>query len=279
VLHALVSDLFDASTARRALFYVAFAPYALFYFAGYTESLFLLLCLMMFFFLSRAQKGNSSISWWLAGFCGLLTAISRPQGLLLALPFLVIYIRHFFFRHSFSSTNGREKLLAIFPLTLIPLGLGIYMLYLWKVFHNPFIFSTSQTLYWGRLPLTFPFVTISYVIRAILKPSSLHLSLQILNILNLLSILIPLGALLVGWKRIPFHYVLFALALIVFATLYPMGTQNALTSVPRFMTVVFPVPIIFASIKWPRFERTYLALTLPIFAMNVFLFVNHYWVA
>lgn len=43
------------------------------------------------------------------------------KGCLLAIPFLVVYVRHFFFEHSFSSTNWREKLLAIFPPALIPL--------------------------------------------------------------------------------------------------------------------------------------------------------------
>ncbi|WP_126628475.1 hypothetical protein [Dictyobacter alpinus] len=94
-----------------------------------------------------------------------------------------------------------------------------------------------------------------------------------------MSILIPIVTLIIGWKRIPLHYSLFAVILILFATIYPMGTANALTSVPRFMTVVFPVTIIFASIKWPRFDHIYLALTLPIFALNVLLFLNHYWVA
>ncbi|WP_201359843.1 mannosyltransferase family protein [Dictyobacter formicarum] len=275
VLQLLISDLFDESTARKSLFYVAFAPYALFYFAGYTESLFLFLCLMTFFFLSRAQKDNSVLSWWLAGLSGLLTALSRSQGLLLMLPFFVVYVQHFFFTYRFAETSWRQKILAFCPLALIPLGLGIYMFYLWKAFHDPFLFSSAQHLYWGRLPLTSPLTTFRYVIKACFIPSPL----QILNILNLISVLIPLGTLLIGWRRIPLHYNLFALVLIIFATLYPLGTDNALTSVPRFMTVVFPVTIIFASIKWPRFDHAYLALTLPIFALNVFLFVNHYWVA
>ena len=275
ILYLLVEDLFDASTARNALFYTAFAPYALFFFIGYTEALFLLLCLLTFFYLHRAAQNQSLLYWWLAGLCGFLAALSRSQGLLLTMPFFVVYGQHFFFARKFHDSTWGNKILALLPIVLIPMGLAMYMLYLWKTQGDPFLFSTAQIVDWGRLPLTFPLVTIYYVVQAIFVPSGL----QVLNILNLVSILIPIFGLIIGWKRIPLHYSLFALLLIILATIYPLGTQNALTSVPRFMIVVFPTTIIFASIKWPRFDRYYLALTLPIFALNIFLFVNHYWVA
>jgi Dolichyl-phosphate-mannose-protein mannosyltransferase len=275
VLYMLVEDRFDASIARTTLFYTAFAPYALFFFIGYTESLFFLLSVMTFFFLNRAVQKRSILSWWLAGLCGFLAALSRSQGILLVVPYLVVYVQQFFLPRTFSESTWREKLLAFAPIVLIPLGLATYMFYLWKTQGNPFLFSISQNIYWGRLPLTSPLVTLSYVIKALFVPAIV----QILNLINLVSLLVPLLALVIGWRRIPLHYALFALLLILFTTIYPLGEINALTSVPRFMIVIFPTTIIFASIKNLRFEKAYLVVSLSLFTFNILLFVNHYWVA
>jgi hypothetical protein len=46
------------------------------------------------------------------------------------------------------------------------------------------------------------------------------------------------------------------------------------------MLVIFPISVICA--LWarnPRFDRAFQALSLPTFALNIVLFVNHYWVA
>lgn len=49
LLYCLLYEDFDASLAKKALFYLAFYPYALFFFLGYTESFFLLLKCSHFF--------------------------------------------------------------------------------------------------------------------------------------------------------------------------------------------------------------------------------------
>src|SRR5712691_3470268 len=63
LLYRLLTEDFDPATARRALFYLAFAPYALFFFAGYTESFFVLLCIATFIVLQRGKARD----WWFAG--------------------------------------------------------------------------------------------------------------------------------------------------------------------------------------------------------------------
>src|SRR5579884_2488961 len=63
LFYHLLSKDFGTLLARRALFCLAFSPYALFYFAGYSESLFLVLCLAVFLLLRR----GTLLDWWLAG--------------------------------------------------------------------------------------------------------------------------------------------------------------------------------------------------------------------
>jgi Gpi18-like mannosyltransferase len=76
LLYCLLSEEFEPSLAKRALFYLAFYPYALFFFAGYSESLFVLLCIAFFLFLRRGKP----LDWWLAGGIGCLAALNRPTA-------------------------------------------------------------------------------------------------------------------------------------------------------------------------------------------------------
>jgi len=76
LFHHLVSKDFGHRVARYALVYLAFAPYGIFFFVGYTESLFLLLTLAFFLFLRRGKP----LDWWLAGLCGFLAAFTRTIG-------------------------------------------------------------------------------------------------------------------------------------------------------------------------------------------------------
>jgi hypothetical protein len=274
VLYLLVEDLFEASKARNALFYLAFAPYALFFFIGYTEALFVLLCLLTFYCLHKAIRTHKLIYWLLAGISGFFGALSRSQGVLLAVPFFIVFLQQYLFAQKFSATSWREKMLAFGPIILIPLGVGVYMLYLWHTKGDPLMFSKGEALYWDRKS-TPPWRSIIFAIRG----SFITNGIQIQNIINLASVVIPAVALAIGWKRIPLHYSVFAALLIIFPLFYPLGTVDALKSIPRYMLIVFPVTLIFASYKEPRFDKLYLALTLPIFTLNVLLFISHYWVA
>src|SRR5205807_2134424 len=56
LFYQLLYKDFGHTVAKYTLIYLAFAPYGLFFFAGYTESLFLLLSLGVFYFL---QRGNA----------------------------------------------------------------------------------------------------------------------------------------------------------------------------------------------------------------------------
>src|SRR5579872_7413884 len=112
LLYNLLVQDFEASIARRALFFLSFYPYALFFFAGYTESLFLLLTLALFLALRRGR----AIDWWLAGLFGLLASATRSTGLLLTIPFLVVYIQRFWTPTQRSLHSWGEKINALLPI-------------------------------------------------------------------------------------------------------------------------------------------------------------------
>jgi hypothetical protein len=83
-----------------------------------------------------------------------------------------------------------------------------------------------------------------------------------------------------GWKRLPLHYALFALATILLNISYPQGMLEPLTAVPRYMLPVFPVFVILG--KWGknlRLDRVITVCQFALFVLNILLFVKHSWIA
>ena len=78
----IARDLFDSETAERSIWYLALFPGSLFFLAGYTESLFLVLASGSWYFARRR-------SWFLAGILGGLLTLTRNFGCLIALPLLI----------------------------------------------------------------------------------------------------------------------------------------------------------------------------------------------
>lgn len=277
LFYRLVQQDFDHDIASKALFYLAFAPYAICFFTAYTESLFLLLSLAVFSFLHR---GNP-LDWWLAGLCGCLAALTRPTGIALLVPFLVLILQRFGIRTLLASENWREKINAILSIASIPMGLFIYMFYLWKSFGNPWLFSTEQKLVWSRFT-TYPWIGSFYAIKALFMSGFLFQW----NLTDLLFTLIPLGSLIIGWKRLPLHYSLFSLLMMLSVLCYPVLAQNPdytftpLMSDPRYMLVAFPIFILFALwSKRPIVAQILTITSLIFFAVNIVLFVTQNWVA
>ncbi len=80
VLHRVTETTFgDREAARRTVLYVAVFPFAYFLTQVYTESLFLLLAVS-----AVACAGRSRWGW--AGLLGGLAALTRPNGILIAVP-------------------------------------------------------------------------------------------------------------------------------------------------------------------------------------------------
>jgi hypothetical protein len=81
VIYQLATDILGERVGRRTLLYLCIFPTALYFFAAYNESLFLLLTSGTFLAMRR-QK------WWIAGILGLFAALTRTAGFLLIIPYL-----------------------------------------------------------------------------------------------------------------------------------------------------------------------------------------------
>ena len=280
LLYCLLAKDYDPALARRALFYFSFSPYALFFFAGYTESLFVLLALGIFLLLRRAQP----LDWWLAGLLGFLATLTRSSGIILAIPYLVIYVQRFWTKPERAQHGWGQKLNALVPIVLIPAGIVAYMIYLYSTKDNPLIFiSQEATFHWHRY-LTFPWVGIASSISAVFHTSGFGQSYPqtqryLQNLLDLGFTLLPLAVLALGWRRIPPHYALFALGLMLFTLSFPQSVEP-LASQPRYMMTLFPITALLALWgKRLRFDQLVIAFSISLLAVNIVLFISHYWVA
>jgi hypothetical protein len=269
----LLAKDFEPDLARRALIYLTFGPFALFFFAGYSESLFLLFCIACFLLFRRGKP----LDWWLAGFFGFLATLTRSAGLMLAVPYLCVFIQRFWLSPEKEDYTTFQKLNALMPILLLPLGIVVYMVYLYYTKGDPFIFQTEQAIVWQR-HFSLPWNTVSMMVVALFtSPSLIYLA---LNVIDNSFALLPLFVLGFGWKRIPLHYALFALALAAFSMSFPATDIVPMISQPRLTIVFFPICVILAI--WGKnrlFNAFYLSLTLTLLVLNIFLFIGNIWVA
>jgi hypothetical protein len=126
----LVNRRFGPDVARVAILLLCVSPFSFFFSAGYSESLFLLLTVLMFGFVERR--------WWLAAalVAGVATS-SRLTGLALAPALLLAAWR---------CQASRRDLAGIVMLS--PLGIVAYGAYTWRALGDPLAFLNAQSG-WG----------------------------------------------------------------------------------------------------------------------------------
>ena len=134
VLHRLTAKMFgDRETARRTLLYVAVFPFAYFFTQVYTESLFLLTSV-------SAVAAAVASRWGWAGLFGALAALTRPNGILIALPLGLLALA------------GRPRLAELLrraaALALVPLGFGAFCAYAFRLTGDPLAWLHAQAQ-WG----------------------------------------------------------------------------------------------------------------------------------
>jgi hypothetical protein len=269
VLFKLAQALLGPRVALWSVVFISVFPTALFFQAVYSESLFLLLVLLSFWWARRAR-------WALAGLAGLLAVLTRSSGVVLVLPLAVIWWEQ---RRGVAlrlpggpaagpAAPGRRPPASSFAwLLLVPAGLALYMGYLWWAFGDPLLFSSVQA-YWGR-ELTLPTSAIwrgavaavdgvrwltAHGVGPILGmrlPSGGLDSTVIANLLEFTSFAAAVALLIACWRRLPAAYTLYALAALLFPLLYSTAARPLYT-MPRFMVVIFPLFIGAAAVLAPH---------------------------
>ncbi len=256
-LYKLLEHEYDRAVARRAIFYVSIFPTAVYFTAVYSESLFFMLTVASFYYMRSRQ-------WWMAGIFGFFAALTRVEGILLIVPFVIEWMTQ-------ERPLRPRALRDLAAGALIPLGLAIYMAYLWVLRADPLYFSHVQ-IHWNR-HLAPPWVSLANAFGKLAHHAGAQLVAN--QSLEIAFTLLMIFVLLAGLHSLRPSYI----AYMALSILVPMSTSN-LMSMPRFALVLFPMFAILA--RWgdrPWVNNVILAFSLPLLGLFTVLFADWYWVA
>jgi Gpi18-like mannosyltransferase len=284
VLYRFVTIEFDKDTAQRTVLYISIFPTALFFFAGYNESLFLLLTLLCFYTVRRG-------SWWLAGLFGLLATLTRSSGIFLALVFVWEYLRQNWplLREEWQYKELSRMVRPLANLTamlLIPLGLAIYSFGLYRRFHDPLAFIHAQSNW--RQGLTFPlYAPLATLKKLVTLPLFSFTTAH--NIIDLTATVLFATLIIMCFfgpyrlNRSQWTLPLFGLLILITTMLYPNlpragGIYDPLASTQRLVLEAFVGFIILARLgRRPWFHQLYLLISLPMLAFLTLQFMTGHW--
>lgn len=251
---------FDIKTSQRAIFYLLIFPTAFFLAAAYCESLFIFLAIGALYFARRRK-------WPMAAIFATLVAATKPLGILLW-PVLVF---EYLAQLKFQLGQIRKNFIW---LTVPPLGLLFYMLYLQIVTGNPLTFLTVQAN-WQREVFIFPLSILWQKYLSIFSLSAFGSRFFTVEVLEFSAVISFLLLLIFSIGKLRVSYLLYC-TLLVLASL----STGVLTSFPRFFLLAFPLFFSLAILaKNQLFDRFLTIIFLLHQALFLALFLNGIWIA
>jgi Dolichyl-phosphate-mannose-protein mannosyltransferase len=253
LLYSFVRERWGRDVAFRTIVLLVVYPLGFYLGALYTESLFLLLAVASFWLAEREK-------WWLAGLAGMLATLTRQMGLVLGPALLLLYLG----KRRYDPRRVGPDVLA---LGLIPLGIVLYMAYLYVQFGDPLAFYRVTLDSFGH----------ANVFRdglGIINPRTLGaVDFRLLLLFNFVfGVAFVLAAVPVA-RRVGLSYAAFTLL----AAGIPMLV--GLISLGRYMSVVFPVFILLGQVIRNRLVfNLFVASSALLMGLLAVLFANRYWV-
>jgi hypothetical protein len=220
VLYDLTVTEFSEPVARRTIVYLAIFPTAFFFFAPYSESLFLLLSLVAF-------REARSDRWATAAVAGALAALTRSIGIVLA-PALIVMA---FERHQAGRGDLWPRVVAGAAVLLGPLA----YLGWWGIAHGDALAPIHAQVNWQR-EAAFPILTLWNALRFAMGDGIQDPAYWIIDALVVGVVIVAVVA---GWRRLSPPYLVYAVGSLLLPLSYPFPPRPLL-SMPRFVAVIFP---------------------------------------
>ncbi len=129
---------------------MVFGPYTFYFSTLYTESLYFMLTMMTFYFMTEKK-------WLPMGIAGTFLSATRSTGIIVVFSIAIYYLATEYkekrkWTRVFADAFQDEKL--VLGISMIPMGLFAYMSYLWKLTGDPLAFVRIQKA-WGRSDVSF----------------------------------------------------------------------------------------------------------------------------
>lgn len=251
---------FSKKIAYLTIILMLIFPTSFYFGSVYNESLFLFLSVLSF---CCARKNR----WFAAGLLGAVASATRIFGILL-LPVLLI-----------EAWKQKVKFSQMFWIFLVPLGLGVYMWYLYTTLGDPFAFYSFQKLVGEQHQpgiTTLPQVYFRYIkmLATTNMQNPIFQTIVLEFFVGLAFFILPIYGYL---KKIRLSYLVFAMLAFLTPTI-----QGSFSSTPRYVIILFPSFL--AAALWISNLSTairvlLLSLSFVAFVIEAALFLRGYWIA
>lgn len=254
---------FSKVVADRALFYLAVFPTSYFFSLPVTESLFLFLTTCSLY---NAKRGR----WWVAGLVGGLASATRVTGMFLLAALLVLYWQTYGgdwrSKEVWRRAVWRKEILG---LCLVPLGIGGFMIYLYKITGNPLAFKDILSA-WGRGTGFFVVTMLGYLENPLLIAVPWDF-----RLLNFTAALVAIVCGVWLLKRRQWTLGVYTLVCVIAAL-----SSLILQSQARYAMVLFPMFLVLATAgERPRVDQAIRAISVALLCLMTALFAAHFSMA
>jgi len=260
VLHRLTGTVLgDREAARRTVLYVAVFPFAYFFTQVYTESLFLLTSV-------SAVAAAVGSRWGWAGAFGALAALTRPNGVLVAVPLLLLALA------------GRPRLAELArraaAVALVPLGLAGFCAFAWRLSGDPLAWLHAQAR-WGYTVGNRPWVQLTRLLDG-LERHGLYGYFFSDPLAPYYFVHGLVALVFVALTPAVFARLGPALGAYVAVSLYVPLTGNALEGIGRYAATLFPVFMLLGTIRSRRVHEAILVGSALVLSLLAGLFAGFY---
>jgi hypothetical protein len=258
VLYKLLQKEFSEKVTKWGIIIILSFPTSFFFASVYTESLFLFLTLMSFYFMGQGRNYHSAFFIALASLCRLVGIFLLPALL------LETWIRN---KKNFS-------LIKFIPILLSGVGLLSYMIYLQKTVGDPLFFFHAQPAFGaersGNEIILLPQVLFRYLKIFITAQLSYD---YLIAIFEFLSLFFAVCLLIKRARKTNISYQIFAWSAILTPTL-----TGSLSSMPRYLLSIFPIFIIVAQENM-KIKAIYLVFSLLLLIIGTMFFFRGYFIS
>ena len=241
------------------IFFLVF-PTSFFFGSIYSESLFLLLSLLSFYFARKKQ-------WILASIFGMLLGITRVVGISI-FPALL----YEFFQQEKTIKNVRAL-----PLLIIPAGIANYAFFNLSQWGDAFRFLHVH----GTLGNSRSIDSVVLFPQTIFRYGKIFTTVSTsqyewwIAFLEIVTFFVVSFLLYIGWKKgIRFSYILFA----VLCFLIPVSS-GTFTGLPRYVVILFPIFITLALLEKKIVQAFYIIISIILLFILLLFFSRGYYVA
>ncbi len=258
-VYRLAEQRWGRAVARSTVLLISIFPSSFFFNAGYPTGLLLAFTAGAFWY---ARQG----AWWRAGLCGLFAALADVPGVLLSAPLGWEFLR----QHGLSRRLLRPEILT---LALPPLGLALFMAYLWLQVGHPLAFVRASELWHHHLAF-WPHTLWDGLVQTYRQPFYSPL----VTVNALVSAGFTLAAL---WWLARGEVAFGGWMLSVLGLYLSFPSVEPMDGIVRYMLPVFPgfIALALAVERWWWLRQLVVALFLMLLGLFTSLFVTNHWVA